>query len=111
MGNTSVQSGLSFTFRLFPLIRPGLRPVHLPRWGRLPPAGKASVPHLSGPLALPPSRKESFFPLTRPGYALPPSLRRGLFFPKILYFHQKQKNCFDKRMERTYNKYNGTEWG
>ncbi len=27
------------TFRLFPLIRPGLRPVHLPRRGRLPPAG------------------------------------------------------------------------
>ena len=92
MGNTSVQSGLSFTFRLFPLIRPGLRPVHLPRWGRLPPAGKASVPHLSGPLALTPSRKEAFF-------------------SKILYFHQKQKNCFDKRIERTYNKYNGTEWG
>ena len=39
--NTSVQRGLFFTFRLFPLIRPGLRPVHLPRRGRRPPAGAA----------------------------------------------------------------------
>ena len=39
MENTSVQRGLFFTFRLFSLIRPGLRPVHLPRGGRLPPAG------------------------------------------------------------------------
>ena len=37
--NTSVQRGLFFTFRLFPLIRPGLRPVHLPRRGRRPPGG------------------------------------------------------------------------
>ena len=36
---------------------------------------------------------------------------REVFFSKILYFHQKQKNCFDKRIERTYNKYNGIEWG
>ena len=35
----SVQWGLFFTFRLFSLIRPGLRPVHLPRRGRLPPGG------------------------------------------------------------------------
>ena len=41
----SVQWGLFFTFRLFSLIRPGLRPVHLPRRGRLPPAGE----HSSGP--------------------------------------------------------------
>ena len=39
MENTSVQRGLLFTFRLFPLIRPGLRPVHLPRGGRRPPGG------------------------------------------------------------------------
>ena len=26
-----------------PLIRPGLRPVHLPRWGRLPPAGEGDL--------------------------------------------------------------------
>ena len=31
--------------RVFPLIRPGLRPVHLPRRGRLPPAG--ALPYLS----------------------------------------------------------------
>ena len=42
----SVQWGLFFTFRLFSLIRPGLRPVHLPRRGRLPPAGE----HSSGPV-------------------------------------------------------------
>ena len=41
----SIQCGLFFTFRLFSLIRPGLRPVHLPRRGRLPPAGE----HSSGP--------------------------------------------------------------
>ena len=45
MENTSVQRGLFFTFRLFPLIRPGLRPVHLPRGGRLPPAGEHSSGH------------------------------------------------------------------
>ena len=39
MVNTSVQRGLFFTFRLLSLIRPGLRPVHLPRRGRLPPGG------------------------------------------------------------------------
>ena len=39
MENASVQRGLFFTFRLFSLIRPGLRPVHLPRGGRLPPGG------------------------------------------------------------------------
>ena len=39
MENTSVQRGLFLTFRLISLIRPGLRPVHLPRRGRLPPAG------------------------------------------------------------------------
>ena len=31
-------------FRLFPLIRPGLRPVHLPRRGRLPPGGEGFLP-------------------------------------------------------------------
>ena len=45
MENASVQRGLFFTFRLFSLIRPGLRPVHLKRRGRLPPAGE----HSSGP--------------------------------------------------------------
>ena len=44
MGNTSVQRGLFFTFRLLSLIRPGLRPVHLPRGGRLPPAGAPYLP-------------------------------------------------------------------
>ena len=35
MGNAPVQPGLSFTFRLFPLIRQGPWPCHLPRRGRL----------------------------------------------------------------------------
>ena len=67
-------------------------------------------PHTRQGYALPPSPRRGFFH-TRPGlWPCHPLVRRG-FFPKILYFHQKQKNCFDKRIERTYNKYNGTEWG
>ena len=98
MENTSVQRGLFLTFRFFLLIRPGLRPVHLPRGGRLPPAG---VPYLprggrlppgGGPLPSPVGRcrrsggrgavPDWFWvpPHTRQGYALPPSPRRG-FFP------------------------------
>ena len=34
-------SEISVAVSLLPLIRPGLRPVHLPRRGRLPPAGAA----------------------------------------------------------------------
>ncbi len=73
MENASVQWGLFFTFRLFSLIRPGLRPVHLPRRGRLPPAGGLYFgPSWTcrGPLH------------TRPGFAGPPSpSRRGRGFP------------------------------
>ncbi len=115
MGNTFVQSGLSFTFQLFPLIRPGLRPVHLPRGGRLPPAG--AFPYLplgEGAAAAAEEGRyqvgSAYRPTSVPASPCHPLPGEG-FFPKILYFHPKQKNCFDKRIERTYNKYNGTEWG
>ena len=67
MERASVQRGLLFTFRLFSLIRPGLRPVHLPRRGRLPPGGgcihgarpsSLGVPSTPGPAGPPsPSRR------------------------------------------------------
>ena len=65
MENTSVQRGLFFTFRLFPLIRPGLRPVHLPRRGRLPPGG-GNLP-LSGELIPHPNGQQ---PLVYPIYGI-----------------------------------------
>ena len=84
MENTSVQRGLFLTFRLFPLIRPGLRPVHLPRRGRRPPGG-GSLPSPGGRCRRSGGRGAvpGWFwvpPHTRRGYALPPSPRRG-FFP------------------------------
>ena len=85
MENTSVQRGLFLTFRLFPLIRPGLRPVHLPRGGRLPPGEGAPLPSPGGRCRRSGGRGAvpGWFwvpPHTRQGFALPPSPRRG-FFP------------------------------
>ena len=105
-------------------------------WGKvLTSGGRGAVPsrfcvspHTRQGYALPPSPRRGFFSTPVPSRPCHPLVRRGLFltrpglwpchplltrgfFPKILYFHQKQKNCFDKRIERTYNKYNGTEWG
>ena len=71
--------------RVFPLIRPGLRPVHLPRRGRLPPGGCVPLPSPGGRCRRSGGRGAvpGWFwvpPHTRQGYALPPSPRRG-FFP------------------------------
>ena len=76
--NTSVQRGLLFTFRLFPLIRPGLRPVHLPRRGRRPPAGDSSgggVPLPSPGGRWPPQRPEEGRYQVGPCTAPHPALR------------------------------------
>ena len=100
--------------RVFPLIRPGLRPVHLPRGGRLPPAplpspggryrrsgGRGAVPgrfwvrpHTRQGYALPPSPRSGFFPSSVPGCTrstFPVGegfLRRGCSLPSLWLFKQ-----------------------